>query len=204
MIFKSTKVFDNLPCSHQQWQDADDSGIPGTGHCSKTHGYSRSVHFEFSCTEVDDYGWVVGFSSLKRVKSWLEYMFDHTSLWEAGDPRLSKVLAFNESLDVPVYNVRVLPTGVSMEQSALFLALHLNPFIIHTTNGRCWISRIEVRENTKNSGIIEMDKDDALKMSVWLNAACDDDFFPTKTQYNYIAPKKLINEIGDIRLCRSV
>lgn len=194
MIFKSTKSFYNLPCSHQQWMDADESGKPGTGQCAQTHGYSREIHFEFSCTEVDDYGWVVGFSSLKKVKAWLEFLFDHTSLWEAGDPRIETIKQLNESLGIPAYNMRILPTGVSMEQTALFLAIHLNPYILNETDGRCWISKLQVRENDKNSGILEMSKEDALKMETY-HKVNNMEYFPMKTEYDYIKPKELINEI---------
>jgi len=181
MIFKSTKTFNNLPCSHQQWMDSDEDGVIGAGQCAQTHGYSRSFIFEFSCSEVDSYGWVVGFSSLKKVKKWLEYMFDHTSLWESSDPRIDDVLKINDELDIPLYNLRVLPTGVSMEQTALFVSMYINPYIYDTTDGRCWISRLEVRENDKNSGIIELTE--------------EDNYFPTRTVYRYTMPKKLINEI---------
>jgi len=189
MIFKSTKTYYNLPCSHQQWKDTDDSCVVGSGQCSKTHGYSRSFSFEFSCNELDDYGWVVGFGSLKPIKKWLEYMFDHTSLFEASDPRIKDVLAFNETLDIPLYNIRVLPSGVSMEQTALFVASYLNPYILDVTDGRCWISRLEVRENDKNSGILEMDYIDAQAMKDCLG---NRERLPKETVYEYISPKQLV------------
>jgi 6-pyruvoyltetrahydropterin/6-carboxytetrahydropterin synthase len=174
--------------------DSDSSCKPGTGQCAKTHGYSRSVHFEFSATEVDDYGWVVGFSSLKPVKAWLEWLFDHTSLWEAGDPRLQQVLEFNKSLDIPIYNIRALPSGVSMEQSVLFIAMHLQNYILTTTNERCWISRLEVRENDKNSGIIEFSNADAMQLQRYAQKN-ELEYFPTQEVYEYIAPRNLIDKI---------
>jgi 6-pyruvoyltetrahydropterin/6-carboxytetrahydropterin synthase len=197
MIFKSTKSYYNLPCSHQQWQDADTSGVYGTGQCSKTHGYSREVHLEFSATDVDDYGWVVGFGSLKPVKNWLEWLFDHTALWEAGDPRLQDILRINQELQIPIYNLRVLPSGVSMEQTTLFLSIYLNAYILDTTNDRCWISRLEVRENDKNSGVIEFTNADAHQLRRYFNSISDtpDNYFPRKEVYDYIAPKDLIKRI---------
>lgn len=194
MIFKSTKSYYNLPCSHQQWKDCDSSGIPGTGECAKTHGYSREVHFEFSAEEVDDYGWVIGFGSLKSVKDWLTWLFDHTSLWEAGDPRLEHVVKANNSAEFPFYNLRVLPSGVSMEQSCLFIALFVNPFILDATNGRCWVSRIEVRENDKNSGILELSKEDALKIKQYFDSNIQE-HLSRKEIYDYISPKDLIQQI---------
>lgn len=194
MLFKSTKSFYNLPCSHQQWQDTDQSGVFGTGHCARTHGYSREVHFEFSANEVDEYGWVVGFSSLKPIKQWLEWLFDHTSLWEASDPRIEHIKNINNSLDIPIYNLRILPSGVSMEQSALFIALFTVPFINEATNGRCWISKIEVKENDKNSGILEITKDTAFKIQNYFNKEINDPL-SRKAEYDYIPPKELIMKI---------
>lgn len=195
MIFKSTKSFYNLPCSHQQWMDACEGGEPGTGQCAQTHGYSREIHFEFSAKEVDDYGWVVGFSSLKKVKKWLEFLFDHTSLWEAGDPRVQKVKELNQQMEIPMYNMRIFPTGVSMEQTSLFLALFLNPYIMKETNNRCWISKIEVRENDKNSGLLEMTEEDTIQFQKYFDKHFTD-YFPEDVEYQYMPPKELIKEIN--------
>lgn len=194
MIFKSTKSYYNMPCSHQQWKDADQSGIPGTGECAKTHGYSREVHFEFTATEVDEYGWVVGFGALKPVKDWLTWLFDHTSLWEASDPRLEKVIEFNKTLDFPVNNIRVLPFGVSMEQSSFFIALFVVPFILKETNNRCWVSKIEVRENDKNSAILELTKEDAFKIQDYFSREIKD-HLSRKEIYEYIPPHDIIRQI---------
>lgn len=199
MKFKTTKSYRNLPCSHQQWQDADQSQVYGSGQCAKTHGYSREVHLEFTANELDDYGWVVGFGSLKPVKSWLEWLFDHTALWEAGDPRIHEIIKFNESLEIPIYNLRVLPTGVSMEQTALFLSVYLNPYILETTGNRCWISKLEVRENDKNSGIIEFTYEDALKQNRYFRNH-NLEYFPKTQIYQYQSPKSLISEILNISL----
>lgn len=204
MIYKSTKTFYNLPCSHQQYQDADASGIPGTGQCAQTHGYSRSFHFEFSCTSPDAYGWVVGFSSLKKVDAWLKYMFDHTSLWEAGDPRLTDVKRMNGQISPSPYRMRILPSGVSMEQTSLFVALHVNPYILNQTADRCWVSKIEVRENDKNSGILEMTRADAINMrsslasayNVQPNLLSDEHTFPRRDEWPSISPADLDRRIN--------
>lgn len=192
MEFKSTKVYRNLPCSHQQWKDSDSSGEDLTGVCSRTHGYSRSFHFEFSCSELDDYGWVVGFSSLKKVSKWLDYMFDHTSLWEAGDPRLEEVIKFNNKHGI--YNMRILPSGVSMEQTSIFVSAVVNQYLLKETQGRCFVSKLEVRENDKNSAFLEMSRSDAEKLSRYQNSISKE-CFPLLTRYEYISPKDLIELI---------
>lgn len=195
MIFKSTKTFYNLPCSHQQWRDADESGESGSGQCAKTHGYSRSFHLEFSCTHLDDYGWVVGFGSLKAVKKYLEGMFDHTSLWEASDPRLEQVKQANAAVPFPFYEMRILPTGVSMEQTGLFLIQRLNRYILEVTEGRCWVSKLEVRENDKNSGIIEVSHLEARAMKRLLEQS-DEGMLEIVKEYPYTSPAEEISQIN--------
>lgn len=198
MIFKSTKSYFNFPCSHQQWMDYDYTGEPGTGQCAQTHGYSREFHFEFTSTEPDAYGWVVGFGHLKEIKRWLDFMFDHTSLWEAGDPRIEKVKAINKEMTPNLYNMRILPSGVSMEQTALFMLIHLQKFIVDLTDERCWISKLEVRENEKNSGIIEHSMIDAIVFKRFKKHQIDTggvfkDMWVT--EYPHIPPLELIEQI---------
>ena len=196
MIFKSTKSYYNLPCSHQQHFDSDESGKPGTGVCATTHGYSREFHFEFSSETVDDNGWVIGFGDLKPLKKWLDFMFDHTSLFEANDPRLKSVTKFNEENDL--FNLRVLPSGVSMEQTSLFVSIIANHYILDITEGRCWVSKLEVKENDKNSGILELDKMDAINMREYQRQG-NFPHFPMMKRYKYIAPKEFVDSIFHTR-----
>jgi len=161
MILRSTKSYYNLPVAHMQWFDTDDSGEPCTGPCSKWHGYDRSVHFEFS-GEADDHGWIVGFGDLRPVKAWLEYYFDHTALISADDPRMEAALAANEA---GIVDLRVMPYGVSMEMSSIFVWEQVNPFIYKITNGRAYISRVECREHEKNSAFIEIPERAARKQA---------------------------------------
>ena len=192
MIFKATKRYSNLPCSHQQHFDTDESGVKGTGVCAKTHGYSREFIFEFSCTLTDENGWVIGFGDLKEIKSWLEYMFDHTTLFEANDPRLKDAIAFNKKNNL--FNLRVLPYGVSMEQTALFVAIMVNHYIIDLTNGRVWISNLEVKENDKNSGIIDLSYADAIKMHDYRKFGYQS-MLSRQTIYDYIAPHTIAKHL---------
>lgn len=145
MLVKSYKSFHKLPCAHAQFQDFD-------GPCKTFHGYDRSVTFEFTGT-VDQYGWVVGFGQLKPVRAWLEYMFDHTALAPANDPRLKEII---QAADAQLFNLRVLPYGVSMEMSSLFIWEQVNPYIVKITDNRAWISRVECREHDSNAAAIEI------------------------------------------------
>ena len=79
-MFRSTKTFHFLPCAHRQWRDE--------GHCRFVHGYDRSVHLVFECSELDDKMWVMDFGGLKPIKTWLEDLFDHTLLINEDDPEL--------------------------------------------------------------------------------------------------------------------
>lgn len=161
MKIKSTKSFYNLPVAHMQWFDVDKDGYPGP--CSKWHGYDRSVHFEFT-GDIDEHGWMVGFGDLKPVKEFLEYYFDHTALAGADDPRLEQI--YQAHIDGLV-DLRVMPYGVSMEMSSLFVWEQVNPFIYELTGGRVYVSRVECREHEKNSAFIEIDQATAFYQARW-------------------------------------
>ena len=112
----STKTFMNLPCGHAQWFDKEPDGSPGE--CASIHGYDRSVRLTFSGS-VDEHGWIVPFGELAKVKSWLEYYFDHTTVLPADDPRLGSINPEMLQSGGLLHTVRVLPYGVSMEMSSL-------------------------------------------------------------------------------------
>lgn len=139
--FISTKNFIGFPCTHRQWK-AD-------SHCRFVHGYSRSFYMEFEASELTKEGWVVDFGGLKEVKEWLEYMFDHTFLASEDDPELSK---FQDLDKAGVIQLRTLP-NVGMEGSARFVYDKVNKMISDMTNGRAWVTKVECRENEKNSAI---------------------------------------------------
>lgn len=152
ITLKSTKAYHKLPCAHAQFQDYD-------GPCKTFHGYDRSVIFEFSGSP-DEHGWLVGFGHLKLVKTWLEHVFDHTALAPAQDPRMEDIITASEA---GLFNLRVLPYGVSMEMSSLFIWEQVNPYIYKITDGRAWVSKVESREHDSNSGFIEITKDTGLR-----------------------------------------
>ena len=154
MKLKSTKSYYNLPVAHMQWFDTDESGYDFSGPCAKWHGYDRSVHFEFA-GDVDEHGWIVGFGDLKPLKDFLEFYFDHTALASADDPRLEKIYEAHVN---GLVDLRVLPYGVSMEMSSVFIWEQVNPWIYEITDGRAYVSRVECREHEKNSAFIEIDE----------------------------------------------
>lgn len=155
---KATKVFKYLPCAHAQFFDQEPDGSPGD--CSSIHGYDRSVEFTFA-GDVDEMGWIVPFGELKQVKEFLEYYFDHVTVLPANDPRLEQI---TPEMTVPgglLGTVRVLPSGVSMEMSALFIWEHVNHYIYKVTQGRCYVERVRVYEHDRNDAMVEVDEDSA-------------------------------------------
>ena len=108
-MFRSTKTFHFLPCAHRQWRDE--------GHCRFVHGYDRSVHLVFECSELDDKMWVMDFGGLKPIKAWLEDLFDHTLLINEDDPELE---FFQEMEKRDLCRLRVMP-NVGMEGSAKYV-----------------------------------------------------------------------------------
>lgn len=153
MKFVAEKTFPNLPCAHQQWFDKDGSNEQFSGACAKFHGYDRSVKFKIE-GELDEHGWVFPFGAFKQIRTFLEYYFDHTAVIPADDPRLPAVLEFNKAHKV--FDLRVLPYGVSMEMSALFIYEHVQPYVSWVTNERCSIVEVECREHEKNAASLRM------------------------------------------------
>ena len=137
--FVSTKKFIGFPCTHRQWKTA--------GHCRFVHGYSRDFYIEFRCRERTKEGYVMDFAALKEVKSWLEYMFDHTFLAAEDDPYMETWKRLDKEEQI---QLRTLP-DVGMEGTAKFVYNNVSQLIYKQERGRVWICRVEVIENEKNS-----------------------------------------------------
>jgi len=163
MKVKSTKAWHKLPTAHAQWFDKEADGSPGE--CASWHGYDRSVKMTFA-GDVDEMGWIVPFGELKKVKQFLEYYFDHTAVIPANDPRKDEIHAFNETMSPKMFKARVLPYGVSMEMSSLFIWEQVNPFIFETTKGRCYVEKVECIEHDSNAAFIEVTEGDAACQAV--------------------------------------
>ena len=185
MVLKSTKSYYHLPVAHMQWFDTDETGEACTGPCSKWHGYDRSVHFEFA-GQADEHGWIVGFGDLKPIKEFLEYYFDHTALIGADDPRMVYARTADKA---GIVDLRIMPYGVSMEMSSIFIWEQVNPFIYAMTDGRACISRVECREHEKNSAFIEIDIDKALKQGK--NA---DSYMNMQKEWKFVKPSNVLSK----------
>jgi 6-pyruvoyltetrahydropterin/6-carboxytetrahydropterin synthase len=141
--FKSTKRFTGFPCTHRQWR--------AESHCKFVHGYSREFFFEFAAQELTKEGWVVDFGGLKQVKQFLDHTFDHTFLVAQDDPELETFKALDARGTIML---RVLPNP-GMEGTALFVYQEASKILESLYGKRAWITKVEVRENEKNSAIFE-------------------------------------------------
>ncbi len=141
--FKSTKRFTGFPCTHRQWR--------AESHCRFVHGYSREFFFEFAANELTKEGWVVDFGGLKKLKSWLENVFDHTFLVAQDDPELEAFKALDARGAIML---RILPNP-GMEGTALYVYEEATKILESLYGKRAWITKVEVRENEKNSAIFE-------------------------------------------------
>ncbi|MFN3201250.1 MAG: 6-carboxytetrahydropterin synthase [Bradymonadia bacterium] len=143
MKFLSTKDYYNFPCSHRRWRH--------DGHCAHVHGYSRSFHLTFEASERNEVGFVLDFGgpAAKEIRRFLEETFDHTLLLDSDDPLLPRFRELEQ------LGACVLKTwdDVGMEGTAFMVYGKVSEILARHENGRVWCTRIEVRENNKNSGI---------------------------------------------------
>ncbi len=140
-LYTSTKKFTGFPCTHRQWR--------AESHCRFVHGYSREFYFEFACNERTVEGWVVDFGGLKDVKQLLEHTFDHTFLTASDDPELG---TWRQLDSRGIIQLRILPNP-SMEGTAEWVYQQVDKMVRNSTQGRAWVTLVEVRENEKNSAI---------------------------------------------------
>ena len=188
---KSTKVFKNLPCGHAQFFDKEADGSPGD--CASVHGYDRSVEFTFA-GQVDEMGWIVPFGELGKVKKWLEYYFDHVTVLPANDPRIDDI---PDALTIPGQlfgTLRVLPSGVSMEMSSVFIWEHVNHYIYKVTDGRCYVEQVRVYEHDRNDAMCEVDEETA-KADATRKNILGAEVLPMKQKWDWEAPQEQIRRI---------
>ncbi len=188
---KATKVFKYLPCGHAQYFDRESDG--SHGECASVHGYDRSVEFTFA-GDIDEHGWIVPFGELKPIKDFLEYYFDHVTVLPADDPRIGQI---TDELTAPggiLGTLRILPSGVSMEMSSVFIWEHVNHYIYKVTNGRCYVERVRVYEHDRNDAMCEVDettaKADAQRKMM------SGETLPMKPRWDWEAPKAAMERLS--------
>ena len=144
MRYRSTKRFWNLPCCHRQHKHK--------GHCRFVHGYSREFKFWFEANQLDENNFVVDFAALEELKTWLMDWFDHTVLINQDDPELD---IFKDLDKRGILQLRILPS-VSLEATAKFVFEYTDKMIRENSGGRCWVAKVMVAENDKNSAEYEL------------------------------------------------
>jgi len=188
---KSTKVFKYLPCGHAQHFDREADGSPGE--CAYIHGYDRSVEFTFA-GEPDKHGWIVPFGELKPIKDFLEYYFDHVTVLPADDPRIGSIPDTMTEAGGLLGTLRVLPSGVSMEMSSLFIWEHVNHYVYKITQGRCYVEKVRVYEHDRNDAMVEVDEQTAKADAQWKMPSGTT--LPKKARWDYEAPLAAIERIN--------
>jgi len=191
---KSTKVFRNLPCGHAQFFDKNADGSPG--HCASVHGYDRHVEITFAGTP-DEMGWIVAFGdATKPIKKFLEYYFDHVTVLPANDPRLEDIPQELTQPGQVLGTLRVLPSGVSMEMSSMFIWEHVNNYVYNITDTRCWVERVRVYEHERNDAMCEVDEETARKSAIQAMANWSKgDLLPEKPVWDWEAPSTAIRRL---------
>ncbi|MNE12322.1 hypothetical protein D3C80_1051150 [compost metagenome] len=139
------------------------------------------------------------------MKKWLEYYFDHTTVLPADDPRLGDIHAELLKVGGLLHNVRVLPYGVSMEMSSLFIMEHIGLYIQHLTKNRCYVSKVECFEHERNSAFVTCDRIDAeclywRTVDVHARATGSNDItsilLPTEQQWAFVPPEIVLETLN--------
>lgn len=155
-MFKSTKKMGPISTCHRNWHAALNEKRDSR-HCSYIHGYGRYIEFTFSGT-YDACQWIVDFGNLKDVKKWLEEQWDHAVLVSSDDPEMETLEELHNKNLIKLTVIDVdngLEWGPGMEGSCKHVYDSVSPIIFDKTNGRAWISKIQIWEHENNSAIYE-------------------------------------------------
>jgi len=144
--YYSTKTYGNdrgFSCAFRQWR--------AKSHCNQIHGYSLGFQFIFEADTLDERNWVYDFGNTGWIKSYLEELFDHTTVVSADDPHLDN---FKELDALGVCTLRILDS-VGCERFAEIVYTDICTTILEQTNGRVRLKSVEVFEHGANSAIYE-------------------------------------------------
>lgn len=141
-MFTCKKTYADIPSAHRQHRH--------DGHCSQIHGHNWSFTFTFGCNELDECGFVVDFGKLKPIKNWIDENLDHACVFNHDDPLLEEILAINEKSGMKVYQPYIVDL-CSSEGLAKHLFEIMDPKVREMTNGRAFLTEVEVVEDSRNS-----------------------------------------------------
>jgi 6-pyruvoyltetrahydropterin/6-carboxytetrahydropterin synthase len=144
--YYSTKTFGNdrgFSCAFRQWR--------ASSHCNQVHGYSLGFRFVFEADELDHRSWVYDFGNTAWIKSYLEELFDHTTVVADDDPLMDH---FKKLDAAGGCTLRILHS-VGCERFAETVYADIAPQIADETRGRVRLKSVEVFEHGANSAIYE-------------------------------------------------
>ena len=145
-IFKSKKTYTSskgLSCCFRQFK--------AESHCKYLHGYSLGIAVEFQATELDDKNWVVDFGGLKNLEKEFKQYFDHKTLVDKNDPHIAW---FKMGENLGILKLIILEEGVGCEMFAYKIYKITKEWLEESKfQGRCDITKIEVKEHDSNSVI---------------------------------------------------
>jgi 6-pyruvoyltetrahydropterin/6-carboxytetrahydropterin synthase len=143
------KTYSDIPWAHRQHRH--------DGHCAFIHGHNWSITITFGCNEPDENGFVVDFGKLKFLKRWIEENLDHACVFNEDDPMKDALLNVGGLAIWKPYVVK----NCSCEGLAHHLFDVFNPMVQDASNGRAFVTAIEMGEDSKNSAIYAVPLDTA-------------------------------------------
>ena len=145
MSYQSTKTFGHhlgLSVAFRQHKAGS--------HCRFVHGYALAFRFVFEANELDERHWVVDFGSLKPLKGWLEYTFDHKVIVAEDDPQIAW---FREGHRLGVLDLVELPAAVCEKVAEYGFGATETWLEANGYAPRCRLVSVEVMEHGANSAI---------------------------------------------------
>ena len=152
----STKLFENYSVAIRQYKAAH-------SHCQLLHGYALKFKVWFASNEpleenqLDDMNWIVDYGGFKDapqgngLKSWMDHMWDHTTLIQKDDPFAD---VFEQLGQMGLAKVHLLEK-MGAESNAKLVFDKFNDVLSKTDGGRCKVIKVECFENDNNSSIYE-------------------------------------------------
>jgi 6-pyruvoyltetrahydropterin/6-carboxytetrahydropterin synthase len=141
-----SKIYRDIPLSHRQPNHS--------GRCSRLHGHSWSITLTFGATELDSNGFVVDFGELHYIADWIDENLDHGTIVCDSDPRIDEIRALDQSGLLKIIAIE----QASCEGIARYLFSVFEAMVGKNTNGRAWIQKIHVEEDSRNSATFEPEK----------------------------------------------
>ena len=138
-----TKKFSEIPFGHRQPNHS--------GCCRYGHGHGWSIEVTFACIKKDENGFIIDFGKLGFLKTWIEEHLDHAFLLCASDPALPD---FQKLEAKDLFKLTVVD-DCSAEGLAEYFFRTFDYLTQRETNGRVYLTRCTVFEDSRNSATYE-------------------------------------------------